>query len=203
MEKINYDRETEKIIESIKRSGEVPTLLLHCCCAPCSSYVLEYLSPFFKITAFFYNPNIGTKDEYAYRRDELKRFISQFDAKNEITVIDGDYEPDVYYKAVQGMEKEPERGARCEICFRLRLEETATLAQKEKFDYFATTLTLSPLKNAELINKIGLSLAEKYEINYLCSDFKKKNGYKRSIELSKEYDLYRQNYCGCAFSKRD
>ncbi len=203
MEKINYDKETEKIIESIKRSGEVPTLLLHCCCAPCSSYVLEYLSPFFKITAFFYNPNIGTNDEYAYRRDELKRFISQFDAKNEITVIDGDYEPDVYYKAVQGMEKEPERGARCEICFRLRLEETAKLAQKEKFDYFATTLTLSPLKNAELINKIGLLVAEKYDISYLCSDFKKKNGYKRSIELSKEYDLYRQNYCGCVFSKRD
>lgn len=201
--KVNYQLELDKIIESIvENKKDPPKLLLHSCCAPCSSYVLEYLSQYFSITVFFYNPNINTEEEYIYRLKEQKRFINEFNSVNPINFIDGDYDTKLFLNTVQGLEDEPERGKRCIKCFELRLNKTAQTAKELSFDYFATTLTLSPLKDAVVINNLGNSLSQKYGISYLCSDFKKKNGYKRSIELSKEYNLYRQNYCGCKFSLR-
>lgn len=183
--------------------GTVPKLLLHSCCAPCSSYVLACLTPHFSVTDYYYNPNISERDEYDKRVAELERYIDTFPAANPVTFREGAYEPDVYFDAVQGYENEPEGGARCEICFRLRLCEAARVAREIGADYFTTTLSISPLKNATLLNEIGEDAAAKYGVKYLVSDFKKKDGYKRSIELSREYDLYRQNYCGCVFSKRD
>ena len=195
----NYQLKLDKIIDSLKASS--PTLLLHSCCAPCSSYVLEYLSRYFKITFFYYNPNITELSEYSLRAKEQQRLISQMNFENEVTFLEGEYNPDAFFKIAKGLEKEKEGGARCEECYRLRLESTAKKAKELGFDYFCTTLSISPLKNAEKLNKIGNYLSDKYDIPYLFSDFKKRNGYKRSIELSNEYSLYRQNYCGCIYSK--
>ena len=198
--KRNYQKELDSIISYNEEKNIVPTLLLHACCAPCSSYVIEYLSNYFRLTMLFFNPNIGEIEEYSYRRDELKRLIGEMKTKYPVSFIDGDYNPQDFYDVARGLENEPEKGARCSKCFSLRLNYTASVAEKEGFDYFATTLTLSPLKNAEIINSIGEKI--KCKSKYLSSDFKKKEGYKRSIVLSKEHNLYRQNYCGCVFSKR-
>lgn len=179
----------------------MPSLLLHSCCAPCSSYVLEYLSQYFRITVFYYNPNITDQQEYDLRVQEQERLIRELPARYPIRFVAGAYEPSSFYQVVKGLEKEPEGGARCEKCFVLRLEETAQLAKAEGYDYFTTTLTISPLKNAPLLNEIGEALAEQYQVAFLNSDFKKKNGYKRSTELSAQYGLYRQDYCGCIYSK--
>ena len=198
----NYQKELDKILLQLEQTGEVPVLLLHSCCAPCSSYVLEYLSSYFKITVFYYNPNIYPEEEYWKRVEEQKRFIREIPQKYPITFKEGEFEPDRYYSEVKGLEKEPEGGARCEKCFRLRLSETVKIALEENADYVTTTLTISPLKNAPLLNQIGEELTKDTKVKWLPSDFKKKNGYKRSTELSDEYHLYRQNYCGCVFSIR-
>lgn len=198
---MNFQKEMDNLILKNKENNIVPTLLLHACCAPCSSYVLEYLSDYFKITVFYYNPNISPESEYKYRLEEEKRLISQLNTKYPVSIIDSEYNPNTFFSAVKGLEKEVEGGERCKVCFKLRLEETAKLCKEQGFDYFATTLTISPLKNANNINAIGSDLAQKYQVNYLPSDFKKKNGYKRSTELSKQFNLYRQNFCGCVFSK--
>ena len=198
----NYQKELEKIIATAESTGEVPRLLLHACCAPCSSYCLEYLSAYFDITVFCYNPNIYPEEEYGYRVSEIKRLIAESEYRHPVKVLEASFEPSEFYTAVKGYEKEREGGERCFICYELRLDETARRAKELGFDYFTTTLTISPLKNAEKINEIGERLAGKYGIKHLPSDFKKKNGYKRSIELSREHNLYRQNYCGCVFSQR-
>ena len=198
----NYQKELDKILFQLEQTGEVPVLLLHSCCAPCSSYVLEYLSSYFKITVFYYNPNIYPEEEYWKRVEEQKRFIRKIPQKYPITFKEGKFEPDRYYSEVKGLEKEPEGGARCEKCFRLRLSEAVKIALEEQADYVTTTLTISPLKNAPLLNQIGEELTKDTKVKWLPSDFKKKNGYKRSTELSDEYHLYRQNYCGCVFSIR-
>ena len=202
--KENYQRQLETILDNTTNMGK--RLFLHCCCAPCSSYVLEYLSNYFAVTVFFYNPNITESDEYHKRVEEQKRLIDAYNrekkGKYPISFIEGRYEPEVFLQAVKGHEEDPEGGERCGICFALRLREAAILAAKGGFDYFTTSLTISPLKNAERLNEIGRA-AEKAGVAFLPSDFKKKNGYKRSIELSKEYDLYRQNYCGCVFSRNE
>lgn len=203
MIKRNYQKEMDSLILGNTQKGIVPTLLLHSCCAPCSSYVIEYLSDYFSITVFYYNPNISYESEYIHRLNEQKRLISQMATKYPVTVIESDYNSKDFFDVCKGLENEKEGGKRCEKCFYLRLQNTAKLAKKENFDFFATTLTISPLKNAELINSIGEEIEKQYNVKYLCSDFKKKNGYKRSIELSKQYSLYRQNYCGCIFSKKE
>ena len=196
---MNYDLEMEKQMENIEEGSK---LLLHACCAPCSSAVLERLANFFKISIFYYNPNITEESVYLKRINELKRFVSVFKTKYPVEVIEGNYEPSKFIEMAKGLEEEPERGKRCYKCYELRLEETAKIAEELGFNHFATTLTLSPHKNANWINEIGEELNKKYKSNYLYSDFKKKEGYKKSIELSKEYNLYRQDYCGCIYSKR-
>lgn len=198
----NFQKELDALIENNSKAGVTPTLLLHACCAPCSSYCLEYLSKYFKITVFYYNPNIYPQQEYSFRVSEVKRLISEMETENEVSFIEGKFDPDEFYTLVKGLENCKEGYDRCFLCYRLRLEETARLAKEKGFDYFTTTLSISPLKNASKINEIGEELAVKYSVSHLPSDFKKKNGYKRSIELSKEHNLYRQNYCGCVFSKR-
>ena len=203
MNKINYQKELDKVIEVLQRQGRVPRLLLHSCCAPCSSYVLEYLSRYFEITVFYYNPNIYPPEEFGKRVEEQKRLIAQLPAEHPISFLDGPYEPERFYEMAKGLEQVPEGGARCFKCYRLRLTETAEMARAGKYDYFTTTLSISPLKNAEKLNEIGGQLAKDYGVDYLYSDFKKRNGYKRSTELSKEYGLYRQDYCGCVFSMRE
>lgn len=190
----------EEIINSIE---EGRTLLLHACCAPCSSAVLERLGNFFNISILYYNPNITNKEEYEKRFDEIKKFIKKFKTKYKIEVISGNYEPYKFFEIAKGLEDAPERGDRCYKCYELRLEETAKIAKEKGFDYFTTTLSLSPYKNSNWINEIGSGLEEKYAVKFLYSDFKKKNGYKRSIELSNEFNLYRQDYCGCVYSLRD
>lgn len=190
----------ERQIDNI---DEGSSLLLHACCAPCSSACLERLGNYFRVTVFFYNPNISEESEYYKRLDEIKRFIKKFKTKYEIKLIEGIYNPDDFFNISHGLELEPERGSRCYKCYNLRLEETARIAEKHNFKYFCTTLTLSPYKNSNWINEIGKRLEDKYKSTYLYSDFKKKGGYKRSIELSKEFNLYRQDYCGCIYSKRD
>lgn len=200
----NYQKEMEKIIEGF--GGERKSLLLHSCCAPCSSAVLEKLQEIFEITVFYYNPNISEDREYEKRVEEQKRLIEAFNQKKTsypIKIIDGDYEPQKFYAIAKGLESNPEGGERCFRCFSLRLEKTAQLAREGNYDFFTTTLTISPLKNAAKLNEIGEELAERYHKKWLPSDFKKKEGYKRSIELSKEHDLYRQDFCGCAFSKAE
>ena len=192
----------EKELELIKNLKNRPKLLLHSCCAPCSSYVIEYLSDYFDITIFYYNPNISPKQEYLKRKEEQIRLINCIETSGKLDIIDCDYDNDLYEKFIEGLEDEPERGKRCNVCFNIRLEKTAIKAKELKYDYFATTLTVSPYKNSKLINEIGLSLQDKYSVKYLVSDFKKKDGYKRSIELSKKYNLYRQNFCGCKYSKK-
>ena len=197
---MNYDILMEEEIKKIEKNN--PTLLLHACCAPCSSAVLERLGDIFEITIFYYNPNITDQKEYQKRLDEIHMFISKFKTKNKIKILDGRYDPNEYFNMAKGLENEPERGKRGYKCYELRLDETAKVAKELDFDYFTTTLSLSPHKNSNWINEIGENLDKKYNTKYLYSDFKKKNGYKRSIELSNIYDLYRQNYCGCIYSKR-
>ena len=197
----NYQKEMEKIIKNLEKTGEVPTLLLHSCCAPCSSYVLEYLSNYFSITVFYYNPNIFPEEEFEKRTKEQEMLIEKLPVKHKISFIAGNYDSEKFYAMAKGFEQVPEGGERCFKCFELRLRESAELARKGGFDYFTTTLSISPLKNAKKLNEIGELLAEEYGIRYLNSDFKKKNGYKRSTELSREYGLYRQDYCGCVYSK--
>lgn len=203
MNKINYQNELDKTLNDIERAGTTPSLLLHSCCAPCSSYVLEYLSRYFKITVFYYNPNIYPEEEFYKRRSEQERFISQLPAKNPISFIGTEHMSEEFYKAVKGLEHIREGGERCFACYRLRLEESAMAARDMGADYFTTTLSISPMKNARKLNEIGGELGEKYGVKYLFSDFKKRNGYKRSTELSREYGIYRQNYCGCVFSLRE
>lgn len=201
--KRNYQKELDREIEKIKKDEKVPALLLHSCCAPCSSYVLEYLSQYFKITVFYYNPNIYPQQEYEKRVEEQRLFIQNIPAKYPIGFCEGRYEQDEFYNAVKGLEKIREGGERCYACYELRLKETARLAKEQGYDYFTTTLSISPLKNAVKLNEIGERLASFMEIPYLVSDFKKKNGYQRSIALSGQYGLYRQDYCGCIFSKNE
>ncbi len=198
---MNFQENLEKEIDKIIESKKTPSLLLHSCCAPCSSYVLEYLSNYFKITILYYNPNISPKEEFTKRCEEQKRLISEMPLKNKVDFIEGVYDNNRYEELIKGKEQEKEGGSRCHICYNMRLEETAKLAKEKGYDYFTTTLSISPYKNAKVLNEIGEALAKKYGINYLYADFKKKNGYKRSIELSKEYNLYRQNYCGCKYSR--
>ena len=202
MNQRNYQKEMETIIERNKEDGRVPTLLLHSCCAPCSSYVLEYLSEYFYITVFYYNPNIYPDEEYQKRVIEQQEFIRKFPMKHPVKFIEGDFEKDLFYEKTKGKEQIKEGGERCFLCYELRLEKTAKLAKELSFDYFTTTLSISPLKNAEKLNEIGERLGKTYNIPYLVSDFKKKNGYKRSVEISKEYEMYRQYYCGCVYSKK-
>jgi hypothetical protein len=199
---VNYQRELDRKIEELTAGGRVPTLLLHCCCAPCSSYVLEYLTEHFRITAFFYNPNISEKAEYDKRAAELKRLINEQPHRYPVAFIEGNYEPERFYEIARGYEDVPEGGERCFRCYRLRLAEAADEAKRGGFDYFTTTLSISPLKNAAKLNEIGGEEAARVGVPYLFSDFKKREGYKRSIVLSQQYGLYRQNYCGCRFSKK-
>lgn len=203
MNKRNYQKELDKKIEELTRAGQAPTLLVHSCCAPCSSYVLEYLSQYFQITVFYYNPNIYPESEYRMRVKEQERFIEALPTRYPVTFMEGDYIPKDFYDCARGMEHLPEGKERCFACYRLRLKEAAVMAKKMGCDYFATTLSISPLKNAEKLNEIGEQLAEEYQINWLPNDFKKKNGYKRSTELSKEYGMYRQDYCGCIYSFKE
>lgn len=200
---VNYQRQLDDIIKRTAVSEKAPTLLLHSCCAPCSSYVLEYLSEFFEITVFYYNPNIYPAEEYSKRVDEQRRLISQLPAKNKISFIEGRYDESEFYGCIKGLEHIPEGGERCFACYRLRLEEAARLASRNGFDYFTTTLSISPYKNAQKLNEIASELSEIYDVKNLPSDFKKREGYKRSIQLSQQYGLYRQDYCGCVFSKRE
>jgi hypothetical protein len=200
---INYSKLLDEKLEEITRIKKIPRLLLHSCCAPCSSYVIEYLSNYFYITIFYYNPNISPVEEYEIRKKEQIRLINSMKTQYKVDIIDSDYDNDKYEEKIHGLENEPERGNRCTFCFDLRLDKTGEMASNLGYDYFATTLTVSPYKNSKLINEIGYRIQDKYNVSYLASDFKKKNGYKRSIELSKKYDLYRQNYCGCKYSKRD
>ena len=198
--RINYQKELDKVIESLSQQEKVPTLLLHSCCAPCSSYVLEYLSNYFGITVFYYNPNIYPDEEYEMRVREQQRFIREFPAKHPIDFIEGAYDKERFYEMARGLEQVPEGGERCFQCYELRLREAGELAKARGFDYFTTTLSISPMKNAQKLNEIGQRLAEELGVSYLCSDFKKRNGYKRSTELSREYGMYRQDYCGCVYS---
>ena len=194
---MNYQKELEKLIENLDHK---PTLLLHSCCAPCSSYVLEYLEPFFEITVLYYNPNIEPKEEYLKRKEEQINFIKKVHPN--IKILDIEYDNTIYNNEIKGLEHEKEGGSRCYKCYKLRMEKTAFLAQNN-YEYFGTTLTVSPHKNATYINEIGKQLEQKYQTKFLISDFKKNEGYKRSIVLSKEYNLYRQNYCGCKYSKKE
>lgn len=200
MNKINYQNQLDRIIENISPE-KPPRLLLHSCCAPCSSYTLEYLSRYFDITVYYFNPNISPKHEFDKRFEEQKRLISQMPFKNSVTLVEGDYNYDDFLEIAKGLENVPEGGERCFRCYKMRLESTARLAKEQGFDYFCTTLSISPLKNSQKINELGFEIEEKYGVKWLPSDFKKREGYKRSIQLSKEYSLYRQNFCGCVFSK--
>ncbi len=201
--KINYQAKTDAVIAAHTAAGETPSLLLHSCCAPCSSYVLEYLSKHFAVTVLYYNPNIYPDEEYAHRVREQEAFIRRFPAENPIRFVEGAFDKERFYETVKGLEAEPEGGERCFRCYELRLREAAEYARTMGADYFCTTLSISPLKNAEKLNEIGERLAAEYGVRYLPSDFKKKNGYKRSVELSREYGMYRQDYCGCVFSRRE
>lgn len=202
--KRNYQKELDQLIDKFTKNGEAPTLLLHSCCAPCSSYVLEYLSNYFKITIYYYNPNIYPATEYSKRVVEQKTLSEGLTSgKYPIHFIEGKYETDRFYDATKGLEHEKEGQERCFTCYELRLREVANMAKEKGFDYFTTTLSISPYKNADKLNQIGEMLSKEYDVKYLYSDFKKKNGYKRSIELSTEYGLYRQDYCGCIYSKME
>ena len=198
---MNYNLIMEQTLEEIKNKNQKPTLLLHVCCAPCSSACIERLQEVFKITLFFYNPNITEQEEYIKRVNEVKRFVKEFNKKEKIEVIDGGYDSEIFFKMAEGLENCEEKGPRCYKCYKLRLKKTAEVCKINNFDYFTTSLSLSPYKVVTWINEIGEELGKEYKINFLNCDFKKKNGYKRSIELSNEYKLYRQNYCGCIYSK--
>lgn len=196
----NYQKQLDKLIEQLDYT---PRLLLHSCCAPCSSYCIEYLSQFFSITILYYNPNISPREEFEKRAAEQQRLVSEMQLKNPVCVVVDNYDPNEFYSAVKGFEHIPEGGERCFICYRLRLERAAEYAAQHGFDYFCSTLSISPLKNAAKLNEIGAELSEIYNVRNLPSDFKKRGGYLRSIELSKQHGLYRQNYCGCVFSKKE
>ncbi len=200
---MNYQKELEHLIGQLEKEKRVPRLLLHSCCAPCSSYVLEYLSDYFEITVFYYNPNIFPENEYTKRVLEQQMLIRDMDFKYPVSFLAGNYDRERFKELARGLEHLREGGERCFKCYELRLAEAARVAKEADYEYFTTTLSISPLKNAEKLNEIGVELGEKYGVKYLQSDFKKKNGYKRSIELSNEYGLYRQDYCGCEFSYRD
>lgn len=203
MNKINYQKKLENIIERNKREDILPSLLLHSCCAPCSSYTIEYLTNYFKISVLYYNPNISPREEYEKRKAEQIRLIQSMPVKNDVNFADCDYDCNEFFKIAKGYEDCREGGERCFRCYEQRLRRTAQEAQKGGYDYFCTTLSISPLKNAQKINEIGERLSEEYGVLWLPSDFKKREGYKRSIELSKEYNLYRQNFCGCVYSRRE
>lgn len=202
VQKVNYQKELDKIIEKLQKEEKKPRLLLHSCCAPCSSYVLEYLSEFFEITVFYYNPNIYPDDEYVKRVHEQENLIQTMELKLPVRFLAGQYDKERFYQMAEGLEEVREGGARCFACYELRLRETAQKAREGNYDYFTTTLSISPLKNSQKLNEIGLRVADEFGLEYLVSDFKKKNGYKRSVELSEQYGLYRQDYCGCEFSRR-
>lgn len=197
----NYIKELERLIQKLQQEGRVPRLLLHACCAPCSSAVLEYLSQYFAITLLYYNPNIAPLEEYQKREAELRRLVSQMKFTHPVELLPCQYDGQAFVQAARGLEGEPEGGKRCEACFRLRLRYAAQEAARLRFDYYTTTLSISPMKNAPLLNQLGEEIGREFGVAHLPSDFKKKDGYKRSVQLSKEYDLYRQDYCGCAFSK--
>lgn len=197
----NYTKELERLIQKLQQEGKVPRLLLHACCAPCSSAVLEYLSQYFAITLLYYNPNIAPLEEYQKREAELRRLVSQMKFTHPVALLPCQYDGQAFVQAARGLEGEPEGGKRCEACFRLRLRYAAQEAARLRFDYYTTTLSISPMKNAPLLNQLGEEIGREFGVAHLPSDFKKKDGYKRSVQLSKEYDLYRQDYCGCAFSK--
>ena len=203
VQKVNYQKELERLLKELGAAERVPTLLIHSCCAPCSSYVLEYLSQYFEITVFYYNPNIYPESEYTKRILEQQNLIRDMKFKYPVSFLAGRYGKEKFYAMAQGMEDLKEGGARCMKCYELRLAEAARQAAAGGFDYFTTTLSISPMKNAQKLNEIGVRLGNEYGVEYLVSDFKKKNGYKRSIELSKEYGLYRQDYCGCEFSMKE
>ncbi len=202
MNKQNYHLKMLELIDENCSEGRVPSLLLHSCCAPCSSYCLEVLSQYFQVTVFYYNPNIYPPEEYTMRVEEQERFIREFPAKYPIRFVEGTYDTNKFYEMAKGMEQLKEGGERCFACYELRLRESAEYAKENGFDFFTTTLSISPLKNAEKLNEIGKKLEEEYGVNYLYSDFKKQNGYKRSTEISNEYEMYRQYYCGCVYSKK-
>ena len=199
----NYQKMLEATIAGLKEQNRVPTLLLHSCCAPCSSYCLEYLSQYFHITVDYYNPNIYPEEEYHMRVQEQQRLIRELPAKYPIAFREGAYDKERFYEMARGMEEEKEGGERCFKCYRLRLEEAARAAKAGGFSYFTTTLSISPHKNAQVLNELGKEISDAFGVPYLYSDFKKKNGYRRSCELSTEYHLYRQDYCGCPFSKAE
>ena len=203
MNKINYQKELDKIIIEVEKEGLVPSLLLHSCCGPCSSYCIEYLSQYFHVTVFYYNPNIYPDEEYYHRVKEQQRFINAFPTKYPVSFIEGDYDKDSFYQIARGLENEPEKGARCHKCYDLRLRRTGQVAKEKGFDFFTTTLTISPMKDSQVLNEIGMKVGQDLGVKWLPSDFKKKEGYKRSTELSKEYEMYRQDYCGCVYSYRD
>ena len=200
MVKINYQKELDKLIDQFEKEGRVPSLLLHSCCGPCSSYCIEYLSQYFNITVFYYNPNIYPDEEYYHRVKEQQRFIEAFPTKHPVSFIEGDYDKNRFYDIAKGLEHEPEKGARCHKCYELRLRRTAEVAAEKSFDFFTTTLTISPMKDSQVLNEIGIRIGEEVGVSWLPSDFKKKEGFKRSTELSAEYDMYRQDYCGCVYS---
>ncbi|MBQ7148925.1 MAG: epoxyqueuosine reductase QueH [Pseudobutyrivibrio sp.] len=200
MNKINYQKELDKLIAEFDKEGRVPSLLLHSCCGPCSSYCIEYLSQYFNITVFYYNPNIYPDEEYYLRVKEQQRFIEAFPTRHPVSFIEGDYDKESFYEIARGLEQEPEKGARCFKCYDLRLRRTAQVAREKGFDFFTTTLTISPMKDSQVLNEIGIRISEELGVKWLPSDFKKREGYKRSSELSREYEMYRQDYCGCVFS---
>ena len=200
---MNYQLLTDKIIEKNIENKKVPTLLIHSCCGPCSSYVLEYLSKYFLITILYYNPNIYPESEFEKRFNEQERLINEMNFVNHVKLIKGDYSYNIYTDYISGLENEKEGGSRCYKCYELRMRQAAIYASDNNYDYFTTTLSISPYKNAKWINEIGENLEQELQVNYLYADFKKREGYKRSLELSKIYNLYRQHYCGCSFSIRD
>lgn len=200
-QKVNYQKLLDKTLGDLAESGRVPSLFLHSCCAPCSSYVLEYLSGYFSITVFYYNPNIFPEEEYRRRVEEQKRLIAAMPSVYPVSFLEGNYEPERFFSGSKGMEQEPEGGKRCYFCYRLRLEEAAGMASELGMDYFTTTLSISPLKNAFWLNQLGEELSAQYGVSYLYSDFKKKGGYQRSVQLSAQYGLYRQDFCGCVYSR--
>jgi len=201
--KENYQLILDSTIEEIRQRQLRPRLLLHSCCGPCSSYILEYLSEFFDITILYYNPNIFPPEEFAFRAHEQQRLITSMCLEHCVSFLEGTYIPDIFHATISGMENEPEGGARCHACYTMRLREAAIEARRGTFDYFTTTLSISPHKNSQVLNEIGKALSEKYNIPYLYSDFKKRDGYRRSCALSKEYEMYRQDYCGCIYSKME
>lgn len=201
--KINYQKELEAILKRLPKDERKPVLVLHCCCAPCSTYVLQYLVQYFTIKILFYNPNISPPSEYDRRLLELHALLRQMKLEQEIAVLEAEYDPALFYERVRGLEDEPEGGKRCETCFALRLEEAGRQAKELGADFFTTTLTISPHKDSALLNELGQMVGERYGMEYLLSDFKKKDGFRQSIQLSREHDLYRQDYCGCIFSKQE